>query len=90
MTLTIDLTPEEEARLNAQAKAQGLDMTTLVHHWIARLPETPSQERATIGAQILAEWEEEGVLGSYGDPNLDSPELARELRRKSEMRGTGA
>ncbi|HZP83914.1 MAG TPA: hypothetical protein VFB21_19900 [Chthonomonadaceae bacterium] len=48
MTLTIELTPEQEARLERAARAQGKPAAQIVSELIARLPEaamTP-QERA--------------------------------------------
>jgi hypothetical protein len=34
MTLTIDLTPEEEARLNAAADSESLEPAALIREWI--------------------------------------------------------
>src|ERR1041385_4458609 len=39
MTLTIELTETEAAKLHHQAQAQGVDEATLLREWIASLPE---------------------------------------------------
>ncbi len=38
------------------------------------------------GARVLAELEADGVLGDYGNPEIDSPELARQLREQFSTR----
>jgi hypothetical protein len=42
MTLTLELKPEELAILDAQAKAQNVDVETMVHLLIAQLSATPA------------------------------------------------
>jgi plasmid stability protein len=46
------------------------------------------QERTKTGADLIAELEAEGVLTGYGDPALDSPDLARALREQFSRRET--
>lgn len=82
MTLTIDLTPEEETRLREIARSQGLDAEELVAQAIKRL--IPARTPMT-GAEIAAYWEREGAVPLWQD-RADSPELAREFRRKAETR----
>ncbi len=84
MTLTLELTPEEEARLHAVAQRQGVEVADLLHRLIAQIPD----EDLPIGARLLKQWEDEGILGIWQD-RPDSPELARELRRQSETRAQG-
>ena len=43
-------------------------------------------QQLTWGARVLAELEAEGVLVGYGDPNVDSPELARQLSERFSQR----
>ena len=80
MTLTIELTPEEEARLQQEAERAGTTPEEYAHLLLSEdlvgpsLPMTP--------AQALAYWKREGLLGSYGDPTLDAQQLARKLRRE--------
>ena len=84
MTLSIELTPEISARLQAEATAQGINATELA----CRLIEQALPAK-TIGEQILEEWEHAGVRGVFAD-RPDSPEFARELRRRAETRGSDA
>ena len=78
MTMTLELTPEEEARLEAEARAKGIDVQTLPHSLIATIP----ARQPTIGARLLAELEVAGVIGAWADRTDigDSVEYARELR----------
>lgn len=80
MTITIELTPEEETRLKAEATRRNLDPADLVHSLISSLQKPMS------GAEALAYWEEQDCLGVFADRSEDSPELARRLRQKVEVR----
>lgn len=78
MTLTIELTPEQEARLECAARAQGKPAAEIVSELITRLPEAgPSVERASDEAErtraLFAAWEEE-------DATDDPEEIARRNR----------
>jgi hypothetical protein len=93
MTLTIELTPEEAARLRRLARRAGQDETAYLHTLIASLPEETgasliSAEGAMTGAQILEYWDREDVRGIF-DPDVDSVELAGQLRRQAETRSSG-
>ncbi len=85
MTLTIELTPEEEARLQEEAQRAGVDTAAFAHWLIASglvelpLPKTPSE--------AIAYWREAGVTGLFAD-RPDSPEFARQLR--ASMQGQAA
>lgn len=84
MTLTIDLTPEIEARLQAAAARHGLP----VEEYALRVLDLGISADALpmTGAEALAYWKREGVIGLFSD-RPDSPEFARELRRLAETRG---
>ena len=80
MTLTIELTPEQQAALEAEAMSQGVDLPEFAR---LRLLENLPAEGAprTAGAQLLQELQEAGAFNpNYGDPNMDSTELARAIR----------
>ena len=74
MTLTIDLTPEETARLRALAEAHGTDESGAIRELLdAALPKT--------GAELLQRMQEEGLINpAYGDPDKDGADLARDIR----------
>jgi hypothetical protein len=83
MTLTLELTTDETARLKSAAQQTGSQIGDVVHKLISELPEPVT--KLTAGAQALAEWEAEGILGLWSD-RADSPELARELRQQGQTR----
>ena len=96
MTITLELTPEQEARLRAKAERSGQDLTDyalarlLDSELSADIPAGEPAEKVTepmTGAEILAYWEREGCLGVFADDPRDSVEIARELRRKAQDRG---
>lgn len=80
MTVTLELTPEEEARLRTEAGRQGRDETALlrqvVQNWLAPETTRPFSETAT-----LEEWTQElhrQVNDFVGVPHLTSEALRRE------------
>jgi hypothetical protein len=83
MTLTIELTRDQEARLQAEASATGSDPQTVLRNYVDTLP-APGVPSGSWGASVVDKWRREGLLGAYGDMNKDSPEAARELRAKVE------
>lgn len=91
MTITIELTQDEERRV-AEARSRGLDVDALLKGLIGALPAPPAIEtvpRATTGAEAIAFWQREGVFGLFAD-RPDSAEFARQLRRQAETRGRDA
>lgn len=85
MTLTIELTEEEEARLRRRAAERGMEESEYVRALIDEA-EATEVKPVTAGAKLLAEWEEAGALGLWQDRPEDSVTLAREFRRKAETR----
>ena len=92
MTLTIELTPTTEAKLRARAAQEGRDEAEIARHAVDQYLQAGEAQpiAPTIGARILAELEEEGVLGLWQDRPEGSVELAREFRRQAEARGSDA
>jgi hypothetical protein len=80
LTLTIELTPEQEAVLQAQAQVAGVDVAEYARRLLAL--DLAIETGAMTPAQAVEYWEREGLIGSYGDPNIDAPELARRLRAR--------
>ena len=83
MTLTIELTDREAARLRALATARGTDAATTLRNLLA--DQTETEPGITWGEQVLAQWQKEGLIGPFGDPDKDSTEVARDLRRSLEQ-----
>lgn len=91
MTLTIELTPEQEARLRAEAEAQGIDTVAYALRRLGldtREGEQQSSEKkeTTWGERVLAAMEADDAFGAFDDRPEDSPELARILRAEAEQR----
>jgi hypothetical protein len=84
MTLTIELTPTLEAKLRARAAQEGRNEAEIAHRTVERYLQSEVPAAPTVGTQILAEWEEEGVLGLWQDRPEAGLELAREFRRRAE------
>ena len=85
MTLTLDLPQELERKLSAEAERLGLP---LEQYALRRLDEAPTStdSRPKDGAQLVAYWRREGVIGSR--PDIENSQThAREIRRRAERRG---
>lgn len=99
MTLILDITPEQEQQLALKAEQQGMDtrdyaLAVLFHEEASgsdsedALPLAgPLPPANGTGADLVAYWEREGLLGTRSDIK-DSQKHARELRRKAESRST--
>jgi len=93
MTLILELTPEQEQHLEAEARRRNMDAVSYAKTRIfeegsdMRLEQTAAQanEEPWSGADLVAYWEREGVIGSRPDIT-DSLEHARAIRRKAERR----
>ena len=82
MTLTLSLTPEEEAKLLAQARARGMSPDTLVRNAVKELLDKPRQPSSTEpGTVSPEEWDKEfdELLDSLpGLPTLSDEAIGRE------------
>jgi len=83
MTLTIELTPEQEAALQAQAMEAGMEASEYARQLLAS--DLVTEPRPMTGAEILAFWEQEGVFGVFADRG-DAQEYARHLREQAQSR----
>src|SRR5688572_27150147 len=79
MTLTITLSPETEARLNAEAARRGEQPADVVR----RLIENYFADTVS-GADAIAFWKRHNVLGTFADRPEDSQELAKKLRQEAQ------
>ena len=63
MTLTIELTPEQEARLAEVAREEGLEPTALAQKFVAdRLPTLPAIPEQDPTLALFAQWRREDAL----------------------------
>jgi hypothetical protein len=90
VTLTIDLPSDLERQLAAEAAQLGLPLGEYALRVLAgsRIG-TPAADRAPqTGADLVAFWEQAGVIGSR--PDIHDPAAhARELRAQAENRARG-
>jgi hypothetical protein len=86
MTLTVELPPDLEARVNAEAARRGVSPAECVLDVLEAM--MPAGPLPATPAELVDYWEREGVLGIWADRTdiPDSPEYARELRRQAELR----
>jgi hypothetical protein len=95
LTITLELTSEQEERLRKKALRAGLDVPGYLKHLADRSASSTRRgasakataegqttgSSTTTGAQVVAELTRQGIIGSgYGDPSIDAPELARRIR----------
>ncbi len=96
MTLTLELTPEQEQHIEAEARRRNMDAASyakslLFEEDIAEgeeqtlPPAGPLPPTNGTGADLVAYWEREGLIGTRPDIK-DSLEHARAIRRKAERR----
>ena len=100
MTLTLELTSEQEQQLRAEAEYCGLDEASYAE---SRLfgsdasesdedrmlpPSGPLPPASGTGADLVAYWKREGLIGTRPDIN-DSQAHARAIRYKAERRDHG-
>lgn len=86
MTITLDLPGELEHELSLEAARLGLPLDEYVLRILAGHRVAGSaEELPRTGAELVAFWEREGVIGSRTDIH-DSAEHARTLRARAEQR----
>ncbi len=83
MSLTLDLPKELESELAAEANQFSLSLADYIVRLLATGRSTSPMPRT--GAELIAYWQAEGVIGSRTDIK-DSAEHARSLRRGAEKR----
>ena len=84
MTLILDLPRELEVELVSEAKTQGLSPTEYILFLLGERRQR-KQSMPANGAELVAYWEREGVIGMRPDI-ADSQAYARELRKNAENR----
>ena len=83
MSLVLDLPPDLESKLVAEAARLGLPLTEYAMRLLAagRIPESKPRN----GAELIAYWQEEGLIGTRLEI-VDAPEYARASRLRAENR----
>lgn len=86
MSYTLELPPDTEARVQAQADAQGL---AVEEYLVSLIEDALPAPKPRTGAELVALLKKEGILGMWADRTDigDSVEYARTLRREAETRG---
>ena len=90
MTLILDLTPEQERQIEDEARARNMDTRSYALARLFREREEEDSEDLLppvngTGADLVAYWEREGLIGTRPDIK-DSQEHARQIRRQAERR----
>ena len=82
MEIILDLPPELAEELTAEASRLGLPLSEYVVRVLSRRGLADSPKR---GAEVLAYWQVEGLVGTRPDIT-DGEAFAREIRRRAEKR----
>lgn len=82
MTLKLELSKDLESQLAADARRLGL---ALEQHALNLLLNAASPKPPTTGAELVAYWKQEGLVGSRPEIE-DSQEHARNLRGSAQRR----
>ena len=96
MTLILDLTPEQERQIEDEARARNMDTRSYALAQLFKEHEEEDSEDVLppvgplppvngTGADLVACWEREGLIGTRPDIK-DSQEHARQIRRQAERR----
>ena len=81
MTINLELSPQQEARLRVRAARSGLSLTDYALRQLLSGSDSPEPT----GAEVLATLRSSGVIGTFAD-RPDSVEWARQLREAAEER----
>jgi hypothetical protein len=88
VTLLLDLPNELERRLEEEAARRGLPLAEYALQLLGVRTGTPDSAAPRTGAELLALWKREGLLG--GEAEIEDPvTYARELRAQAERRSAG-
>jgi hypothetical protein len=83
VSIVLNLPPELESKLSADARQRGLSLADYVLQVLGA--DTLPQARPTSGADMVAFWSREGLIGTRSDI-ADSSVHARALRDKAQTR----
>jgi hypothetical protein len=83
MTFTLDLPPELETELHHEASRLDLSLSEYIVQLLSQRQTSESLPKT--GAELVAYWQKEGVIGSRPDI-ADSQAYARQLRHEAETR----
>ena len=93
MTLTLELTPEQKQQIEAEAQRRNMDAASYAKALLFKEEAIDNHEEQTLppagplppdggtGADLVAYWEREGLIGTRLDIT-DSLEHARAIRRQ--------
>jgi hypothetical protein len=84
MSLEIDLPPELETELSAEAATMGIPLPEYALRLLSSARSPLPAPRT--GAELLAYWQREGLIATRPDI-VDAPAHARSLREQAQKRG---
>jgi hypothetical protein len=88
MTITLELTDEEEQAIERKARRLGLTSSEYMRRMAQKAAtprgkaSQPEEIRPQTPADFLDKLKAENFSFGYGDPAVDAPELARQLRER--------
>ena len=85
MTLILDLPQELERELAAEAARRNLSLSEYVVRLLSTVPPAVEGERPRTGAELVAYWRAESLIGTRPDV-VNAQQHARALRREAEWR----
>ena len=85
MTIILDLPNELERKLSEAAARRGMPLTDYAIQVLAADRDQSSDAQPMTGAELVAYWEREGIIGSRPDIE-DAVKFARELRERTQNR----
>lgn len=83
MSIVLDLPPDLERKLSTYARQRGISLADYVLQVLGA--DTLTQARPTTGADMVAFWNREGLIGTRSDI-ADSSVHARALRDRAQTR----
>ena len=87
MTITLNISPEAEAKLQQKALQRGLTLSELVEQLAADATAEQALRPAN-GAELVALWQADGVFGAWADREdiTDGVDYAQDLRQRAQQR----
>ena len=88
LTITLDISTDEEEKLRNKARREGLDISGYIKLLADRStrPRRPRTTKPRNGVELANAIMDDPRITGYGDPAINAPDLARDLRRRASSR----